>query len=156
MTVDFVEQEEHQPLRRSVSKLAAECGHEYFLAKARAGEKATELWEALARGGFVGVNIPEAYGGGGMGIYELCIVCEELAAQGCPLLLLIVSPAICGSILARCGTEQQRRTFLPLIAGAGDALWKMAFAITEPDAGSNSHNISMTARHGDDGWVLRW
>src|SRR3977135_3870124 len=116
MTVDFVEQEEHQLLRRSVSKLAAEFGHEYFLAKARAGEKATELWEALARGGFVGVNIPEAYGGGGMGIYELSIICEELAAQGCPLLLLIVSPAICGSILARFGTPEKRRGCLCLCA----------------------------------------
>jgi alkylation response protein AidB-like acyl-CoA dehydrogenase len=153
--VDFVEQEEHELLRRSVSKIGAEFGHEYFVAKARSGEKATELWEALARGGFVGVNIPEAYGGGGMGIYELSIVAEELAAQGCPLLLLIVSPAICGSILARCGTEQQRRIFLPLIAGAEDPQWKMAFAITEPDAGSNSHKISTTARHSDDGWVLR-
>jgi alkylation response protein AidB-like acyl-CoA dehydrogenase len=153
--VDFVEQEEHELLRRSVSKIAAEFGHEYFVAKARSGEKATELWEALARGGFVGVNIPEAYGGGGMGIYELSIVAEELAAQGCPLLLLIVSPAICGSILARFGTEQQQRIFLPLIAGAEDPQWKMAFAITEPDAGSNSHKISTTARHTDDGWVLR-
>jgi alkylation response protein AidB-like acyl-CoA dehydrogenase len=90
-----------------------------------------------------------------MGIYELSIVCEELAAQGCPLLLLIVSPAICGSILARFGSEPQRRMFLPLIAGAGDPLWKMAFAITEPDAGSNSHNISTTARRSEDGWVLR-
>jgi alkylation response protein AidB-like acyl-CoA dehydrogenase len=153
--VDFVEQEEHQLLRQSVSKIAAEFGHEYFVSKARSGEKATELWEALARGGFVGVNIPEAYGGGGMGIYELSIVCEELAAQGCPLLLLIVSPAICGSIMARFGTEEQRRVFLPLIAGAEDPQWKMAFAITEPDAGSNSHKISTTATHTDDGWVLR-
>ena len=153
--MDFVEQEEHQLLRQSVSKIAAEFGHEYFVAKARSGEKATELWEALARGGFVGVNIPEAYGGGGMGIYELSIVAEELAAQGCPLLLLVVSPAICGSILARFGTEQQRRTFLPLIAGAQDPQWKMAFAITEPDAGSNSHKISTTARRTDDGWLLR-
>jgi alkylation response protein AidB-like acyl-CoA dehydrogenase len=153
--VDFVEREEHQLLRRSVTKIAAEFGHEYFLARARSGEKATELWEALAKGGFVGVNLPEAYGGGGMGIYELSIVCEELAAQGCPLLLLIVSPAICGSILARFGTEQQRQTFLPLIGGTEDPQWKMAFAITEPDAGSNSHKISTTAEHTGDGWVLR-
>ena len=55
------------------------------------------------------MNLPEEYGGGGMGISELAIVSEELAAHGCPLLLLMVSPAICGTLLARFGTQEQRR-----------------------------------------------
>jgi alkylation response protein AidB-like acyl-CoA dehydrogenase len=82
-----------------------------------------------------------------MGIYELGIVAEELAAKGCPLLLIIVSPAICATIIARFGTAEQRSRWLPKFA-TGER--KMAFAITEPDAGSNSHNISTTAtRDGD-------
>jgi len=153
--LNFAECEEHELLRQSVSKIAGEFGHEYFVDRARRGEKATELWQALAGGGFIGVNLPEAHGGGGMGIAELSIVCEELAAHGCPLLLLIVSPAICGSIIARFGTDEQRRHFLPRIAGVVDPSWKMAFAITEPDAGSNSHKISTTATRSDAGWVLR-
>jgi alkylation response protein AidB-like acyl-CoA dehydrogenase len=77
---------------------------------------------------------------------ELQIVCEELAAQGCPLLLILVSPAICGELLSRFGTDRQKERWLrPMAAGA-----KMVFAITEPDAGSNSHNIGTTAtRDGD-------
>jgi alkylation response protein AidB-like acyl-CoA dehydrogenase len=82
-----------------------------------------------------------------MGIAELAIVLEELAANGCPLLLMVVSPAICATIIARFGSEEQKQTWLPRF-GSGEL--KMAFAITEPDAGSNSHRISTTAtRDGD-------
>ena len=115
----------------------------------------SELWSAVARAGFIGVNIPEEYGGGGMGILELSIVGEELAAAGCPALLMVVSPAICGSVIAKHGTDEQKRTWLPKIAGAEDPSYKMAFAITEPDAGSNSHKISTTATRDGDEYILR-
>ena len=134
-------------LRRAIAEIAGDFGHEYYAARGRRGEKVEELWEALATGGFVGVNIPEEYGGGGMGIYELSIVCEELAVQGLPLLILIVSPAIAGSIIVKFGTDQQTPRWLPELA-AGQR--RIAFAITEPDAGSNSHRIATTAtRDGD-------
>ena len=64
---------------------------------------------------------------------------------------MLVSPAICGTLLSRYGTEHQRSTWLPPLASGRD---KMAFAITEPDAGSNSHRISTTARRDGDEWVL--
>jgi alkylation response protein AidB-like acyl-CoA dehydrogenase len=78
-------------------------------------------------------------------------VCEELAAQGCPLLMMVVSPAICGTVISRFGTEEQKQRWLP---GIADGTQTMAFAITEPDAGTNSHNITTTARRDGDGWVL--
>jgi alkylation response protein AidB-like acyl-CoA dehydrogenase len=82
-----------------------------------------------------------------MGLTELSIVCEELAAAGCPILLLVVSPAICATLIDKFGTEAQQEKWLPRFA---TGKLKMAFAITEPDAGSNSHNISTTAtRDGD-------
>src|ERR1700721_841832 len=145
--MDFVETEEQQMLRSAVSSIAATYGHEHSVEMSRSGKKTDELWGELAGGGYLGVNVPEAYGGGGMGITELAIVEEELAAQGCPLLLLVVSPAICATIIAAFGTDQQKTRWLP---GFGDGSLKMAFAITEPDAGSNSHNISTAAaRDGD-------
>jgi alkylation response protein AidB-like acyl-CoA dehydrogenase len=153
--MDFTETAEHGMLRQAVRKIASDFGHDYFVEKARRDERADELWEALARAGFIGVNIPEEYGGGGMGLLELSMVGEELGAMGCPLLLMVVSPAICGSIIARHGREEQKRHWLPRIAGAGDPGWKMAFAITEPDAGSNSHRISTTATRDGDEYVLR-
>ncbi len=139
----FTESEERQTLRREVGKLASTFGREYFTRQARAGEKTTDLWLAIGKAGYLGINIPEEYGGGGGGIGDVAAVCEELAAQGCPLLMMVVSPAICGTVISRFGTEEQKRRWLP---GICDGTETMAFAITEPDAGTNSHNITTTAR----------
>jgi alkylation response protein AidB-like acyl-CoA dehydrogenase len=149
--MDFRETAEQTMLREAVARIAADYGHDYFLAKAKAGEKTTELWQAVSGAGFVGVNLPAEHGGGGMGISELAIVTEELAAHGCPLLLLMVSPAICGTLLARFGTPAQRERWLPPIA-SGER--KMVFAITEPDAGSNTHRLETVATRDGDGWRL--
>jgi alkylation response protein AidB-like acyl-CoA dehydrogenase len=148
----FDETTEQSLLRGAVREIAGRFGHRYYVERARAGAKTVELWDALARAGFVGVNLPEAYGGGGLGIAELAIVCEELAAQGCPLLMLVVSPAICGTVLARFGTEAQRAQWLP---GLADGTSKMAFAITEPGAGSNSHQVATSAVREGEGYRLR-
>jgi len=140
-------------LREAVAGVAGRFGHEYYVRTARADRRSEELWEALAGPGYLGVSLPEAYGGGGMGIGELAIVCEELAAAGCPLLLLVVSPAICGTVIERHGSEEQRQRWLP---GLASGRKKMAFAITEPDAGSNSHQVSTTATRAgtEGGWRL--
>jgi alkylation response protein AidB-like acyl-CoA dehydrogenase len=150
-SIAFSESEERQTLRREVSRLAAKYGREWFTDKARAGEKTTDLWLEIGKNGYLGINIPEEYGGGGGGIGDIAAVCEELAAQGCPLLLMVVSPAICGTIISRYGTPAQKSRWLP---GICDGTGTMAFAITEPDAGTNSHNITTTARKDGDGWVL--
>ncbi|MEO9324025.1 acyl-CoA dehydrogenase family protein [Nocardioides sp. C4-1] len=147
----YTEPEERQELRTQVQKLASKYGREWFTAKARAGEKTTELWLEIGRCGYLGINIPEEYGGGGGGIGDIAAVCEELAAQGCPLLLMVVSPAICGTVITKYGTEAQKQRWLP---GLCDGTSTMAFAITEPDAGTNTHNITTTARKDGDEWVL--
>lgn len=150
--MSFVESEERIALRKAVFEFGARYGHEYFTAKARAGEKTTELWEEAGKLGYLGVAVPEEYGGGGGGIGDLAAVCEELAAAGCPLLLMVVSPAICATVIARFGTEEQKSKWLP---GFADGTLKMAFAITEPDAGSNSHKLRTTVRRDGDDWVLK-
>ena len=152
----FTESEERQTLRREVAKLASKYGRPYFTEKARSGGKTTDLWLEMGKNGYLGVNIPEEYGGGGGGIGDVAAVCEELAAQGCPLLMMVVSPAICGTVITRYGTPAQKRRWLP---GIADGTGTMAFAITEPDAGTNSHNITTTARRdalpgGQSEWVL--
>jgi alkylation response protein AidB-like acyl-CoA dehydrogenase len=149
--VDFSETTEQRMLREAVAKIAADFGREYYAGKVRSGGKTSELWEAVAKAGYVGVCLPEEYGGGGMGISELAVVTEELSANGCPLLLLMVTPAITGTLIARFGTPAQRERWLPPMA-AGT---KMAFAITEPDAGSNTHRLSTVATPDGDGWRIR-
>ncbi|MEV7087578.1 acyl-CoA dehydrogenase family protein [Streptomyces sp. NPDC093085] len=139
----LAESEEHAALSTAVAALGRRHGPGF--------DRAT-LWQEAGKLGYLGVNLPEEYGGGGAGISELALVLEELGAQGCPLLLMIVSPAICGTVIARFGTPEQKRQWLP---GLADASRTMAFAITEPDAGSNSHRITTTAHRDDEGgWVL--
>lgn len=149
--MSFCEPEERQALRRAVAELAGKYGRDYFVEKARTGGKTDELWAEAGRLGYLGVAVPEEYGGGGGGIGDLAAVCEELGAGGCPLLLMVVSPAICATVIARFGTDDQRKRWLP---GFAEGTTKMAFAITEPDAGSNSHRLTTTARRDGDGWLL--
>jgi hypothetical protein len=150
--MDFAETDEQRMLRSSVAALAGKYGHKYLWAKAKAGEKTSELWEEAGKAGFLGVAVPEQYGGGGAGMVELAIVGEEMAAAGCPLLLIVVSPAIAATVIATSGSAEQRERWLP---GIADGSVKISFAITEPDAGTNSHNITTSARPDPDGgWRL--
>src|ERR1700691_4465101 len=150
--MDFAVTEEHRALRAAVAGIAAEYGGGYYTRKAEARESTSELWTALGKQGYLGVNVAEEYGGGGAGLTELAIVCEETAAQGCPLLLLLVSSAISGEVIGAYGTPAQRRRWLPgLASGEG----KIVFAITEPDAGSNTHRLSTTAVPDGEDYLLR-
>lgn len=147
----FTESDERLALRASVQALGRKYGHGYYLDLARSGGHTTEVWQEAGALGYLSVNVPAEYGGGGGGIGDLAAVCEELAAAGVPLLLMVVSPAICATVIARFGTDDQKNALLPRFATAD---LKMAFAITEPDAGSNSHNITTTARRDGTDWVL--
>ena len=154
--MDFAESEEHRALRSAVAEIAKDFGPRYYAERAAERRPCEELWSALGQAGFIGVNIPSGYGGGGGGLTELALVCEEIAAQGTPLLLLLVSAAISAEMICEFGTEEQRKTWLP---GLASGATKVVFAITEPDAGSNTLRLSTTAvrdgavRDGAD-WVL--
>ncbi|MDT5169596.1 MAG: hypothetical protein QOD02_2927 [Mycobacterium sp.] len=146
--MDFSEPPELRDLRQAIGAVTDKYGAGYFAERAAAHEPTTELWRDLAQHGFIGINFPEEYGGGEAGVAELATVCEETAAHGCPLLLLLVSSAISGELLTRYGTPEQRQEWLPRMA-SGDT--KVVFAITEPDAGSNTRQITSTAtRDGGD------
>jgi alkylation response protein AidB-like acyl-CoA dehydrogenase len=68
--VDFAEPEEHRALRAAVAGIAAKFGPRYYAERAAARRPRAELWQALGDAGFIGVNIPEEYGGGGGGLTE--------------------------------------------------------------------------------------
>jgi alkylation response protein AidB-like acyl-CoA dehydrogenase len=150
--MDFGVTEDHAALRAAVAELAGSFGHAYYTRKAEAREEAHELWAAMGKHGFLGVNIAEEYGGGGAGLVELAIVCEESAGQGCPLLLALVSCGIGAEVIGAFGSAEQKAQWLPRLA-SGEG--KIVFAITEPDAGTNSHKISTTAVRDGSDWVLR-
>lgn len=144
--------DEQNALRETVAAIVARHGHDYYMACSATGEPMTELWNTLGRQGFIGIGLPEEHGGGGGGLTELTIVLEELGAGGCPELAMVLSPGIVGTILSLHGTQEQKARYLTGIA-SGRA--RFAFALTEPDAGSNSHNISTVARREGAEWVLK-
>jgi alkylation response protein AidB-like acyl-CoA dehydrogenase len=151
--IPLVPSHEETMLREAVAGIASGYGPDYMKRCTDAGEPPTELWDALAEKGYCGVNLPEEFGGGGLGMTGLAAVQEELALQGCTQLLLVVSPAIAGSILVSRGSREQQEEWLP---GLARGTTRIAFAVTEPDAGTNTHNITTRARQAEDGrWILK-
>jgi alkylation response protein AidB-like acyl-CoA dehydrogenase len=144
-------EEHHAMLRDSVGKLVHRFGRRYFQEVTRTGRKPKELWNELASAGFLGVHVSETYGGGGAGLAEYHVVVEEVAAQGCPILSLVIN-SIVVPIIQQHGSEALKQTWLPALAKGSR---RLAFAITEPDAGTNTHKISTTARRAGAGWTLR-
>src|SRR4051794_8115864 len=132
-------------MRDAVRGICDSFPKDYSRQKALDGEPPTELWDAMAEKGYLGVNLPEEWGGGGLGMSGLALVGEEISAAGKSLLLIVVSPAIVGSILARHGTDDQKERWLRGIAAGAT---KGAFAVTQPDARPNSPNNS-TAPNGE-------
>ena len=144
--------DEHRDLRDSVAQLTSRYGRQWFQQVVREGRPPEELWNDLGQAGFLGAHISEEHGGGGGGMVETSIVIEETAAHGCPLQYIVISPTIAGSILDHHGSDVLKDRWL---AGIADGTKKMCFAITEPDAGTNTHRLSTTAkRDPDGGWRI--
>ncbi len=149
--LDFSEPTEYADVRAAVRQIAGAHGPAEFAEHARTSTSQSGLWSDLGKAGFIGINVPAEYGGGGAGMSELAVVAQETAAAGCPLLLLLVSSAIGVEVLRRHGSPAQKQEWLTQMSDGGV---KMAFAITEPDAGSNSHRITTTARRDGDDYLI--
>nr|MDA8208713.1 acyl-CoA dehydrogenase family protein [Actinomycetota bacterium] len=108
-----------------------------------------ELMEAMASLGVVGAMIPEEYGGSGAGLLAVAVAMERFSAYGLGNTLAMLT-VMDGLAILRGGSESQRLKLLPAIA---EGRLKLAFAITEPDAGTNSFNIGLRARR--DGSAYR-
>ncbi len=138
-------------IREFVRQVAGKYGREYWLAKARDGAFCEELWGELAAGGYLGMLLPEEYGGGGLGMQEMAVLVEELGHQGIPLLLIVVSSIMDAPLIARYGSDAMKERYLPGVA-KGDV--KFSFALTEPTAGSNAFRTATRARLDGDSYVL--
>src|SRR4051794_17549520 len=130
--------DEERQIRETVAKICSDFGPQYTRTKIQNEEPPTELWDALASHGYLGVNVPEEYGGSGLGMRALAAVGEEITANGCAPLLIVGSPAVRRGILPRHGTpDQKERRLRPIREGPQEN----ALAIPEPDARPNSPNI---------------
>ena len=151
MTDAFTLTPEEPMIREFVRQAAKKYGHDYWLAKAREGAFADELWQELAEGGYLGMMIPLEYGGGGLGLRQMAVFIEEMGQQGIPLLLIVVGNVMDAVLIARYGSPEMRERYLPPLA-RGET--RFCFALTEPTAGSNSFRTSTSARLDGDEYVL--
>ena len=152
--MDFDLPESALAVRDGVAAVAAKYDHAYWSRCEEEHRFPHEAWRDLADGGWIGLSVPEQYGGGGAGMLELAVACETLAASGgtAGTFLYILTPGFGAMTLARHGTEQQRQAILPGIA-AGDV--HFALGLTEPDAGSNAIEVSTSARVDGDELVIQ-
>ncbi len=133
-----------QEIREAILKVCARFGDDYWLAKDRDGGFPHDFHRAIADGGWLGVAMPEAYGGSGLGITEAAVMMQAIAESGAAFSgASAVHMNIFGlNPVVVFGTEEQKQRFLPpLIAGKE----KACFAVTEPDAGLETGRIKTKA-----------
>ena len=147
----FTTGQEEQAIRDAVRGIVDSFGPDYYQQQVDDGANCAELWDALGTKGYLGVHLPEKYGGGGLGLRELAIVVQETALGGCPLQAMLFSAGVTGTILNRSASDEQKSRWLPGVA-AGET--RLSFAITEPDAGSNAHRISTVASRKGERYVI--
>ncbi|MEY4176090.1 MAG: hypothetical protein RI900_3255, partial [Actinomycetota bacterium] len=128
-------------IRRHVSALCTSFDDDYWARHDREHLFPWDFYRAMADGGWVGIAIPEEYGGGGRGILEAAAVLQTVAASGAAM-----NGASCLHMsifgmqpVVRHGDEAMKRRFLPAVA---DGSLHVAFGVTEPDAGTDTSRIT--------------
>jgi acyl-CoA dehydrogenase len=152
-TMDFMLNQEQQQIRDEVLKLCAQFDDAYWLEKDRSGTFPHELHAALAQAGWLGIAMPEEYGGANLGITEAVVMMQAVAESGAAMSgASAVHINIFGlQPVVVFGTDEQKRRILPpLIAGQD----KACFAVTEPDAGLDTTALKVRAERRGDHYVL--
>lgn len=152
--MDFTPDPDHELIRDAVRKICSNFDDPYWRRCDEAHEFPWEFYKEMADGGWVGIAIPQNYGGGGRGITEASIVLEEVAASGagmngCTALHLSIfgmNPVV------RHGSSEMRERYLPRVA-SGEL--HVAFGVTEPDAGTDTTAITTRATLDGDHYVVR-
>lgn len=152
--MDFEQTEEHQLIRDAIKKICQDYPDDYWLKCDNEHTFPWDFYNTLAESGWIGIAIPEAYGGSGRGITEASIVLEEVAASGAAmngcsgihLSIFGMHPVV------KYGSEVMKQKYLPRVAN-GDL--HVAFGVTEPDAGTDTSSIKTAARIEGDHYVVR-
>ncbi|MGH3437606.1 MAG: acyl-CoA dehydrogenase family protein [Sciscionella sp.] len=151
--MDFELSSEQRALRTAVRDLAGKFGDDYWAERDERHEFPWDFYRAFAESGWLGIAIPESYGGGGLGITEAALLLEEVAASGaamngCSTMHLTIFGL---NVIAKHGSEQLRSEVLP---AAADGTLHVCFGVTEPDAGTDTTRVSTFARRDGDGYVI--
>ena len=152
--MDFAISDEQQLIKEAVGKLCQGFPDEYWARCDEQEEFPWEFYNAMAQAGWIGVAIPEEYGGSGRGITEASLVLETVAASGAAmngatslhLSIFGMHPVV------KYGSDALKQTYLPRVA-SGDL--HVAFGVTEPDAGTDTTAIATTARREGDHYLVK-
>src|SRR5258708_4694148 len=151
--MDFAFSEDELAMRDSVGKLCAQFDDKYWLKKDKEGGFPEDFYKTMADAGWLGIAMPEAYGGSGLGVTEAAILMQAVAESGAALQgasavhLNIFGP----NPIVVFGTEEQKKRILPdIIKGKV----KGCFAVTEPDAGLNTTALETKAERDGNGYVV--
>jgi acyl-CoA dehydrogenase len=152
--MDFSLTEEQRMMVDTARQIGEKFGLEYWREKDAKKQFPAEIWRAICDAGLCGITLPEEYGGSGLGMVDMAIVIEALAASGAGSTvgqLYMINPIFGGVSISRFGTETMKRELLPKLI-SGDLNFCMA--LTEPDAGSNTLEIRSFAKADGDGFRL--
>jgi len=151
--MDFALTEQQELIRKEVAALARKFSLDYWLEKDTKHEYPDEFVKAFADNGWLGLMIPEAYGGAGLGVTEAAIMLHEICASGAgtsgasPIHFYCFPP----EPVVRYGTEELKRRELPKIV-TGETV--MSFGVTEPNSGTDTSRIVTRAEKKGDRWVV--
>lgn len=147
--------EEQHMIIDTARRVGEDFGLDYWRRKDAEKSYPQECWQAICDAGLAGAMLPEEYGGGGLGLIETALIIEELCAAGAGATLsqvFMLNPVFGGVSISKFGTDQMKADWLPRLCAG-----KMQFcmALTEPDAGTNSLEITTTAVADGDGWRIK-
>jgi acyl-CoA dehydrogenase len=139
-------------VRQAMRRFTREQLEPIALEMDRTGEVPQKAWSLMRDAGYLGMQLPEEYGGGGFDMKTYCLALEEFSRSSrVYTMLLDYTSGLAPLGIARFGTDEQKKKYLPKLA-SGE--WKAAFGLTEPGAGSDSAAISTSAKRGDGGWII--
>jgi len=151
--MDYTEDPVYEEIRQAVRQLCSKFDDVYWQEHDDSKEFPWEFYNAVAEAGWLGLTIPEEYGGGGLGVQEVCIVEQEIAASGAGMNgCSAVHIGMFGfESMTRYGSETMKQKYLPRVV-TGEL--HVSFAVTEPDAGTDTTNLSTFAKKVDGGYLI--
>lgn len=152
--MDFILNEEQKLMIETARKVGEKFGPDYWRALDAEKTFPTECWQAICDAGLAGAMLPEEFGGAGLGMVEVALIIEELCAAGAGATLaqvFMLNPIFGGVSIAKYGTDRMKAEWLPKLC-SGEMQFCMA--LTEPDAGSNSLELTTSATVEGNGWRL--